>query len=349
MAVLVPAHDEEAGIEDTVRHLVAQLEPGDRVLVIADNCSDRTAELARGAGAEVIERRDPERHGKGYALSFGVESLAGAPPEVVVVMDADCRLAEGNLRSLAARALSTGRPVQAVYLLARPTGTPGLSAISEFAFLVRNLVRPRGLARLGCPCELTGTGMAFPWQVLRDAPPTHGFLAEDRLLGHELALMGRAPVLDEDTLVSGELASSAPSSLKQRRRWEHGGLALMLRAAPKLLKAGLARGDWGLVAQGLDAAVPPLALLVLMEVAASGTLGVVWLCGGPLLPWLLATGGLWVLAAGVGIAWARDGRSILPPSELARVPQYILWKLPVYGSFARRGAHARWERTDRTS
>lgn len=347
MAVLVPAHDEAAGIEETVRHLLSQLGPRDRLMVIADNCSDDTARLAEGAGAEVIERRDAERRGKGYALSFGAEHLRRDPPDAVVVMDADCRVARGSLRGLAERALSSGRPTQAVYLLDKPRTGNGLSGISAFAFLVRNLLRPRGLARLGLPCELTGTGMAFSWDVYRDAPPTHGFLAEDRLLGHELALRNTPPLLDEDTHVVGELASAAPSSLKQRRRWEHGGLSLLLGTAPRLLLHGLRRGNLGLIAQGLDASVPPLALLVVLQSGAIATGGLIWLVGGPLLPFVVAGAGFASLALGVMVAWFVNGRELLPLTEVLRIPRYVLWKLPVYASFARHGAHTEWERTDR--
>lgn len=348
MVVLVPAHDEASGIEQTVAHLMAELEGDDELLIIADNCTDATAELARRAGAKVLERSDPDHHGKGYALSFGIDHLRSCPPDAVVIMDADCRLAQGQLRTLARRALAAGRPTQAVYLLEKPTAANRLSGISAFAFLVRNLLRPRGLARLGLPCELTGTGMAFPWPVLRDAPPTHGFLAEDRLLGHELALRGAPPQLDEATRVSGELASGAPSSLKQRRRWEHGGLALLLRVAPRLLGEGIVRRNLGLVAQGLDAAVPPLALLVLLEVGAMTATAGVWLLGGPALPFAILLVGFACLSLGVFIAWIASGRELLPPSEIVRIPRYVLWKLPVYASFARRGAHSRWERTDRS-
>src|SRR5690606_18431776 len=112
---LVPAHDESPGIATVVAQLRSELGPRDRLVVIADNCTDDTAELARAGGAEVLERRDPERRGKGYALSFGAEHLKSAPPDVVVIMDADCRVQRGTLRALAGRALDSGRPTQAVY------------------------------------------------------------------------------------------------------------------------------------------------------------------------------------------------------------------------------------------
>ena len=100
MAVLIPAHNEGAGIVPTIRDVQGQLGPSDRMLVVADNCTDDTAAIVRAAGVEVTVRADPARRGKGYALEFGVRHLALDPPGVVVIMDADCRLGEFALRHL---------------------------------------------------------------------------------------------------------------------------------------------------------------------------------------------------------------------------------------------------------
>src|SRR5215469_2008975 len=72
IAVLVPAHNEGAGIQHTLADITAQLLPGDRLLVVADNCTDDTVVTARAAGAEVIERKDTSKIGKGYALDWGI-------------------------------------------------------------------------------------------------------------------------------------------------------------------------------------------------------------------------------------------------------------------------------------
>jgi cellulose synthase/poly-beta-1,6-N-acetylglucosamine synthase-like glycosyltransferase len=346
-AVLMPAHDEEGGIGATVSALLPELGPNDRLLVVADNCTDRTAEVARSAGAQVVERRDAERRGKGHALSFGAKVLAEDPPDAVIVMDADCRVEQGTLRHLAAVALGTGHPIQAVYLMHAPE-RGGLSGVSAFAFLVRNLVRPSGLERLGMPCQLTGTGMAFPWPVFRDAPATEGHLVEDLMLGHELALAGNAPLLCRDVLVGSELPSGATASLKQRRRWEHGQLAILLGTAPRLLARGIAKGDLGLGALALDAAVPPLALFVTLQGVATATGAAVAVLGGSSVPLALAVGGGALVGIGLGAAWLTHGRSVLPLRDLVKIPRYILWKLPLYESFARRGPHGEWERTERS-
>src|SRR5262249_28430702 len=99
-AVLVPAHDEGGGIAATGRNVRDQLMPGDSLLVVADNCTDRTAGAARAAGADVVERTDPDLRGKGFALEYGLRQLENLPPGVVVVVDADCLLETGALDAL---------------------------------------------------------------------------------------------------------------------------------------------------------------------------------------------------------------------------------------------------------
>src|SRR5262249_43681155 len=73
--VLVPAHNEEAVLAATLSRVNRELRDGDSTLVVADNCTDGTARVARQAGATVIERTDPVRRGKGFALDFGVQAL----------------------------------------------------------------------------------------------------------------------------------------------------------------------------------------------------------------------------------------------------------------------------------
>lgn len=347
-AVIIPAHNESLGIAETVLHIKEQLHPADRLIVIADNCTDDTAEKALAAGAEVLERVNPNERGKGYALSYAAVELGRDPPDVVLIMDADCRVRSGDLLALSTLAHEKNRPVQAVYLMERPRSGGALSGISAFAFLVRNWVRPLGLKRLGFPCLLTGTGMAFPWQLFRDAPATHGFLVEDLLMGHELALLGAPPLLDEAIFVDSFLPEADAASFKQRRRWEHGQLSVLKSVAPRLFGAGLLRFDPGLLALALDATVPPLALLVVLELVSLVVMLGIWLLGGPIEPLLIALGTFFVLTLAVLAAWVARGRSLLTPRELLSIPGYILWKIPLYKTFVRSGAHTEWERTDRS-
>jgi len=346
-ALVVPAHDEEHGIAETIAALSSELRPVDRLLVVADNCSDATAALARSAGAEVIERHDPIRRGKGYALSFAFAHLSGDAPEVVVIVDADCRVAAGSVARIATLALRTGRPVQADYLLQSPEGAGPRSRVSAFAVLVRNRVRPRGLARLGLACQLTGSGMALRWDAVCAARPTEGNLVEDLALGLDLAHQGRPPLYDGEARVTSALPVSGRAAESQRRRWEGGHLATLVRHVPRMLKAGLLRRDVRCIALGLDLAVPPLALLVASLALSCAVAAVASVAGAGSAPLHAALLEMWLVGLAVIGAWAGEGRRTLPAREAAAVPLYLLWKLLMYARLVRDGGQKAWVRTQR--
>jgi len=346
LAVLIPAHDEREGIAATITDVRSQLGAGDRIVVVADNCTDDTADVARGAGAEVIERRAPEHRGKGYALAFGTDYLDANPPDLVIIVDADCRLTPGSVDALIGRAKQTRRPVQADYI-SWPAEHSPLSMVSALAMLVRNRVRPRGLLRLGLPCHLTGTGMAFPWTVLRAAPDLGANLVEDLALGIELALLGHEPLLCIEAGVRSELPSGKRAAMAQRRRWEHGQLTTLLHYGPRLIGAGVARGRPGLVAMGADLIVPPLALLVGLLVFVLVIASLVVLLGGNVFPAWIAGIALTLVGLGVAIGWARYVRKVVPFRYLLFAPLYLIWKIPLYAAFLLGRRERRWQRTER--
>lgn len=346
IAVLIPAHDEARGIGETLRALAGVAPQGTRVLVVADNCSDATAAAARAAGAEVVERRDPHARGKGFALAFGRDHLArsATPPDAVIVMDADCRLAPGSVEALAA-ACRDGRPVQAVNLIAPDLQAEPMTQISGFAMVVKNLYRSRGMQRLGGAALLTGTGMAFPWPLFARAELASGSLVEDLGLGIALTRAGHPP-----RLVEGAQVSSAPAppevALQQRTRWEHGFLDTVRRSALPLLRSGLSRGSRAEALLACHLLVPPLALLLMAATAALVAAALLALAGASAWPALVLGA---VLAAALGvtvIAWRHGGRRWLSGAALLRAPLYILWKLPIYLGFLRR-RETEWRRTPR--
>ncbi|RLB40158.1 MAG: glycosyl transferase [Deltaproteobacteria bacterium] len=346
VVVLVPAHDEKDGIQPTIAGVQSQLAVGDRVLVVADNCTDDTAELARVSGAEVLERSDPERRGKGYALAFGIDHLEAHHPDVLIIVDADCHLTPGSIDALVQRTVQTQRPVQADYVFHATERAP-VSMISALATLVRNRVRPRGLRRLGQPCHLTGTGMAFPWSVLRAAPELGANIVEDLAMGIELALLGHEPVLCIEAGVRSELPTGGHAAMQQRRRWEHGHISTILQHGPRLVREGIRRGRPGLIALGADLIVPPLALLVGQLVLVLGISGLLILFGGPTFPAWIAGAALALVGLGVALGWTCYGRKTIPFWYLLLAPLYVAWKIPLYGSFLFGRREQQWLRTER--
>ena len=346
LAVLVPAHDEGAGILATLASIFAQLQVGDRVLVVADNCSDDTAALAHGAGAEVLVRADAQRRGKGYALDAGVRRLALDPPALVVVVDADCLLAPRALDRLARRCVQAGRPVQALYLMRAPAGSGLKTRIAEFAWAVKNRARALGLQRAGLPCQLMGSGMAFPWALIEGAALASADLVEDLRLGLDFARQRQAPLFCPEALVTSEFPVNAQGLQSQRTRWEHGHLAMLFRDGPRLMLEGLRSRNAGLCALTLDLCVPPLALLVLVALACCALGLALWAWTGAALPWSLALAPPLLLACAVLAAWARFGRAILSGRELAYAPVYALIKIPLYLKFLVR-RQVQWVRSER--
>lgn len=346
VAVLMPAHDEAGGIGPVVTAVLAALPEGARLLVVADNCTDDTAAVARAAGADVVERHDPERRGKGYALDFGRRSLAATPPAVVVVLDADCVPEPRAIERLARGAIAHGRPVQGAYLFeARRTGSPMLQ-ISGFAFLVKNLVRQAGLERIGAPVVLTGSGMAFPWEDFAAAPLDTGDIVEDLAIGVALARVGRGPRFDAEARIWTAPAGTG-STLGQRTRWEHGFIGTARTKALPLIREGIAARRPGLAWLGLHLLVPPLALLLTTDAVALALLALGTALGAGPAPVTLAAILVAIVLGGVLLAWIRHGRSQITAGTLARVPLYLLWKLPIYLRLVRGGAETRWVRTER--
>lgn len=344
MVLLIPAHDEAASIAETVRGLAAA-SPTAHILVVADNCSDNTAERARAAGAEAIDRNDRERRGKGFALAFGRDHLAGAPPDAVIVVDADCRMDAGSAERLAAAALISGAPVQASNLLASPPGVSPLVSISNFAMLVKNVVRARGLLRIGGGALLFGTGMAFPWPLFARLPLASANAVEDLELGLRLAREGIKVGFDDGARVTSPAASLA-SSRGQRSRWEHGFLDTARRQAGPLLGAARRRRSRHLAALGAHLLVPPLALLLLAAALDLALVTGLALSGADSRPAMLLLVLLALVALALLAAWWREARALLPARDLLRAPLYLLWKLPVYLAFFTR-RQTGWNRTGR--
>lgn len=349
VAVVVPAHDEGEGLAPTLLSLAPQLRPGDRLLVVADNCSDDTADVARRHGAEVHERRDAARRGKGYALDAGVRALDATPPQVVVFVDADCVVAPGSLDALADQVRRTDAPAQALNLMHAPAGAPLGTRIAAFAWIVRNAVRPAGAARLGWPCQLTGTGMALPWPLLDRVPLASGHLAEDMELGVAAARCGAPPRFCPAARVGSDFPLDRSALRTQRQRWEAGHLAMALRRGLPLLAEGLAGRRLPQIALTLDLLVPPLVLWLLSNGIAVAAAGTWWWLGGQTVGAIVFAAFAILFGstlAGLARAWWRHARPLLSARELLGLPFYVAAKLPLYARLLRRRP-AGWVRTGR--
>lgn len=348
VAVLVPAHNEASGIGTTLASIRPQLGQHDRLIVIADNCSDNTAAVARDAQAEAIERRDELRRGKGFALAFGLESLLASPPEVVLFLDADCTIEPGTIDALVDAAVTNQTPAQSLFLCEPKQLANTQQQTSGVAFRVKNLVRALGLSRLGGPCHLTGSGIALPWSLVDKVPWATGNVVEDMQLGIDYSLAGYPPVFVPEAIVRSEPPPTEAGLMTQRRRWEHGFLTTALTQVPELALHAWERKSWTLWLMACDMAVPPLALLSMMLVSLWCMTCALWLAGFAWGPLLITTLACFSFAGSTIVGWLAHCRDIAPPELLRSVPRYVISKLPLYLSFLYK-RQLEWIRTERRS
>ncbi len=344
---VVPAHNESAGIGDTVESLLSVDYPRElfEVVVVADNCSDDTADKARAAGANVMVRNDTEKRGKGYALDH---AFSATPPEVdaVVVIDADTLVSPNILRAFAARREQGALAVQADYAVRNPDAGWRTRMIAV-AFGAFHIVRSRARERLRLSCGLRGNGMCFAMDLLRIVPHRAYSVVEDVEYGLRLGEQGYRVFYADEAHVYGEMVTSSASANTQRRRWEEGRKQLVRENARRLLGAAVAEKDRVRFDLALDLLIPPLSTIVLSLVALQ--------CVAVALVALLKAPGVAMAGFGLGLlsvvlyvlrGWTVSGTGLRGLLDLALAPFYVAWKVMLRFRKPPR-ATAEWVRTKR--
>ena len=346
--IVVPAHDEEEGVARTVRNLLALDYPAHlrRVLVVADNCADATAARAHAAGAIVIERHDPARRGKGYALSRAFERcLADRFAEAVVVVDADTVASPDLLQAFSARLREGASVVQAHYTVSNPQAS-WRTRLMAIAFCLFHKVRSLARERLRVSVGLRGNGMCFATSLLQQIPHDAYSIVEDLEYGIRIGMAGHRVYYADDAVVSSEMVSSEKASRSQRRRWEDGRREIRRKYALPLLVSAVRRRDRILLDLAIDLLVPPLAVVAAAVGAGLAGAALLSLSAGHVLfalyVWaacavflsVYVVRGIWLANMGI--------RGVL---ALLYAPVYVAWRivLPFLGGGERR----EWVRTPR--
>jgi 1,2-diacylglycerol 3-beta-glucosyltransferase len=343
--IIVPAHDEASGIAKTVASLLRLDWPPElfRVVVVADNCMDETANCARLAGATVIERHDLTRVGKGYALAEAFKwSGASGGADVVVVVDADSTASAGLLTAFAARIEHGTSACQAHYGVLNPHDS-WRTRLMAIALGSIHKLRSRARERLKLSCGIRGNGWCVTLALL-DEIPYHAYsLTEDVEFGADLGLSGRRVAYCDEAHVNGEMVSGEQAARSQRRRWEGGRFALIRDKAPGLLRAAVARRSLICLDLALDLLVLPLSYIVLAAALVTA-LGAAYRGTTHLLLLWIGVADCVALLIYVGRGWRLSGIGIKGFWDLLRVPVYLAWKIMLLVSG---GKATTWIRTKR--
>lgn len=346
VTVVIPAHDEEAVLGRTLDALAAADFPPEllRILVVADNCTDRTATIARAAGATVWEREDQQARGKGRALAWALERLFGEPDQhgFILFIDADCAVSPNLLREVEQALREGAAAVQTAHVVANPEASP-VAALRFAGFRLMMTLRPAALDALGLSAGLHGTGMGFRRDVLRELGWRSYSITEDLEQhlglverGHRVAFLARAEVASPAPLTHADAAS-------QQERWEGGRFGLASRVAPAAAARGARRGDVRLVMAAAEIMTPPqslqgagnLGLLAAAAALRSRPLVVVAVAG-------LGAQALYVLG---GLAAVRAPAPVW--RALLEAPVLVARKIGVFGRVAGGNAPVEFVRTHR--
>ena len=345
--VIVPAHNEAGVIERTVASLRKIEWPADRfrILVVADNCVDATDALARGAGAQVLERQDSTHRGKGYALQHAFRhSLDEAWAGAVVVIDADAEVSSNLLEACAARIETGAHAVQTHYGVLNPQASwrTRLITIAKASF---HIVRSRARERVAASCGIRGNGWCVTHHLLNAVPYAAFSLTEDLEYGIDIGLKGYRVAYADEAHADADMVSSEQVARTQRQRWEGGRFQLIRRKTMPLLIAAVKQPSIVCLDLALDLLVLPLSYVALNVVALMVVAGMATWWRASFEPWLwLSAACAASLVVYVLRGWQLSGVGPRGLLDLARAPGFLVWKVVLMLS---PGKSAEWVRTDR--
>jgi len=342
LAAVIPAHNESLNIANCVESLAGCMCPqaltAFDIVVVADNCTDDTAIVARKAGARVIERIDQTRRGKGYALSYAFDRLAAETFDAFLVIDADT-IVEPNLLAEVVKLLEGGVDgVQTRYGVLNPEASIR-TRLMNTALMAYNVLRPRGRERLGLSVGILGNGFALTSVTLAAVPYDAHSIVEDLEYSLRIVRSGRRIAFADGTTVRAMMPSAGRGVETQRARWEGGRFSMLAQNAPGLAREIL-HGRLELIEPLLDLLLLPLAFQVML-LAITATI--------PFAPArIYALIGLLLVGCHICAGIIVGGGSWRDFAALMSAPLYMLWKLKMAPQIIRSASiNTPWMRTER--
>ncbi|WP_132549811.1 glycosyltransferase family 2 protein [Pectinatus cerevisiiphilus] len=245
-AVIVAAHNEKAVISQLIDNLRQLDYPKDLydIFVIADNCSDNTAQIAKDHGAIVHERTDKEKRGKGFAMEWMFARLFKMQRQydAVAIFDADNLVDKRFLLEMNNRLCKGDKLVQG-YLDAKNPYDTWVSGTFAIAFWVIDHIWHLAKTNIGLSSVLGGTGMCITTGVLHKYGWGATCLTEDMEFTMKALTEGIKTTWAHDAIVYDEKPLTFMQSWRQRKRWAQGQFDVAHRFIPKMIKAGIKRHD----------------------------------------------------------------------------------------------------------
>ena len=352
LVVAIPAHNEEKLVGRTIESILqCEYPPHLReVVVIADNCSDATAHVARLHGAQALERNESSLRGKGYALDFFIERhLPLTDAEAVVFVDADTIVSRNFLLTVS-RCIEEGINVGQVRYTVENARDGWRPAMQFISFALKDHVRALGRQALGCSGGLFGNGMFFLREILlqRGWPATS--IVEDVEFAAGLVSDGIRIAYAPDAFVTSGMPVSNSAHLVQKARWETGQWRMAIDYGAPLLRRAFIKRSLDALLWGVELLIPPLMVLGIVACLLLLTsLAGLALTSNPLMlmPAIVSGAAVSLLFIYAGGGLLYSGAPWCVWRSLWMLPGYALWKVWLYLKLAIQGAPKEWVRTER--
>lgn len=274
-AVLIPAHNEAGVIRDTLKSMEGLKYPANlfEKLVIADNCTDDTAEIARSFQSTVLERNDLTRRGKGFALGWAFDELKRMGRfgefDAFVIVDADTLFDEKFLQAMDIRISGGEKAVQGYYDVIDPAGSP-MASLSYLGFALNRNLKYVGRTKLGWSSNLLGNGMCFSAEVIERVGWRAVSIVEDMEYAVMLRLEGITVSFAPEALVYAAIPETFKGSRTQRSRWDIGRFQVRNRYIGRLVRSALRTRDIGYLDTAMELIIPPFSLFVFITLFLFG-------------------------------------------------------------------------------
>ena len=339
LAIIIPAHNEEKGIANCIANIQKSKQGPCTIYVIADNCNDNTANVAKQTGATIITRKNPDQCGKGYALDYAFQYLSDKPYEIYVIIDADSRVEPNFIDEVQAQFAQGIDALQVAYGVNNPEA--GFrTRLMRVALMAFNVLRPRGRQGFGLSAGILGNGFALTAEILKQVPYDAGSIVEDVEYHLRLVASNKRVHFTSNTSVLADMPVQGTGVKTQRARWEGGRLRLLLDRGPSLIQS-IFKGNLTQIEPFLDLMLLPLAFhvfLLLPLLFAPNTLIAIY-----------ASSALTLVFIHTLLAIVKGGGNFNDLKALAIAPFYLVWKAAII-PFLIKTAHknATWVRTERT-
>jgi cellulose synthase/poly-beta-1,6-N-acetylglucosamine synthase-like glycosyltransferase len=345
-AIVIPAHNEELFLPRLLTSTGNQDYPSQHfhTIVVADNCTDSTADTARSHGVTVLERYDKEKHGKGYAIKSALETIDLDDYDAVLIIDADCFISTNTLESLDG-GLQKKRVIQCYSGIGNPDDS-WFTRLLDVSRTINNDIYSPSKQRLGLSSQLIGTGMCFATHILK----TYGWdaftIGEDCEYHAILIQNGETVAFDWNAKVYHQESSSLKQATSQRMRWSGGRFAVASKYGFRLLWKGIVERNVVKFDAGLSFILPNPSLgmnvtLVCLAVALLGSAG----NGNGFAAWFLLLASVQLGIFVVGVFYTKNKLSKFLAIFVA--PAFLVWKLGVDALSILGVGRKKWIRTER--